>query len=57
MFSPVSNCRDCGEQIGWDRSKKGRPIPINPDGRMHFMTCPAKLFKRNGRIKEQGTDA
>ena len=57
MLSPVSLCRDCGEQIGWDRSKKGRPIPINPDGRMHFLTCPAKLFKRNGKVKEHGTDA
>lgn len=49
MPSPVSQCRDCGELIGWDRSRKGKAVPINPDGRMHFLTCPARLFKRKGK--------
>jgi hypothetical protein len=41
----ISHCKKCGQMIGWDRSKNGKPIPIDPDGRMHFLTCPMKNQK------------
>lgn len=42
MKSALSECRSCGRLIGWDRSKKGKPIPIDPNGQVHFISCPGR---------------
>jgi hypothetical protein len=44
MSQYLSPCRSCGQLIGWDRSKNGKNIPIDPDGRIHFITCPKRLL-------------
>src|SRR5438094_7831760 len=34
-------CRSCGAPIVWVISpKSGKKMPVNPDGRSHFSTCP-----------------
>jgi hypothetical protein len=39
---PISPCRYCKQLIGWDRSSKGKPIPVNPNGGVHFATCSSR---------------
>ena len=41
--APIAICRDCGRQIGWEGPlPSGRFRPIDPDGRLHFVTCPER---------------
>lgn len=35
-------CRDCGAAITWGDLPSGKRAPFNPDGSIHFGTCPAK---------------
>jgi hypothetical protein len=42
----ISLCKRCGQQIAWDRTKNGKNVPIDPDGRIHFGTCPMKRQKQ-----------
>ena len=40
--APEGKCRDCQETIVWLRSKRGKAVPINPDGLSHMDSCPAR---------------
>jgi hypothetical protein len=40
MNTPQSTCQHCGAPIIWGKSTGGRPQPLNPDGVVHFATCP-----------------
>lgn len=57
-----SNCKSCGQQIVWFKTKKGKNIPVNaetvepgddeldlPRHIAHFTTCPNADAHRIGR--------
>lgn len=37
----MANCRDCGQLIDFQR-QDGRWVPLNPDGREHYLTCTSE---------------
>lgn len=32
-------CKGCGATIFWIITKKGKKMPVDPDGASHFATC------------------
>jgi len=43
-------CAGCAAPIVWRRTEAGRFQPVNPDGTVHFWTCPdAAAFRRLAR--------
>jgi hypothetical protein len=37
-------CRRCGLLIAWETNANGKRVPLDPDGRLHFVKCkPTKL--------------
>lgn len=37
----------CGNEIWWVKTKKGKFMPVDPDGTPHWATCPkASKFKK-----------
>lgn len=43
--SSRSACRQCGQPIRWRETPGGRWQPIDPDGSVHFVSCPAREHK------------
>jgi hypothetical protein len=35
-----ARCRSCGALICWVKTPRDKRMPINPDGKSHFATCP-----------------
>ncbi len=33
-------CRSCGATIYWSETVNKKPVPVDPDGTNHFITCP-----------------
>lgn len=33
-------CKGCGAKIYWIKTKRGKNMPIDPDGEPHHATCP-----------------
>jgi len=40
--APEGKCRDCQGTIIWVRSRKGKAVPIDPDGLSHMDSCSAR---------------
>jgi len=41
-------CRGCGADIYWIKTTRGKNLPLDPDGRAHFSSCPnAEDFRRD----------
>jgi hypothetical protein len=36
-----TKCCQCGAPIIWGKSTNNKPQPLNPDGVVHFATCPS----------------
>lgn len=45
MAQYLTPCRWCGQLIAWDKTKTGKNMPLDPDGRNHFVRC-----KRGGKV-------
>ena len=37
-----ATCRSCDAPIWWGKSKRGKSIPLDADGGVHFLTCSAR---------------
>lgn len=48
----ISRCRGCKDIIYWVKTKNGNLMPINPDGKSHFATCPKADDFRNYNPKK-----
>jgi hypothetical protein len=42
-------CRSCEALILWVKTPRGKRMPIDPDGRSHFATCPQAASWRSAR--------
>ena len=40
--TPTSTCRQCDQPIRWRETPAGKWQPIDPDGAVHFSTCPKR---------------
>jgi primosomal replication protein N len=46
----MAQCKSCGADIDFVKSKNGNWMPINKDGSSHFQTCPnAKEHRKDNR--------
>ena len=45
--TPAALCSGCKATIYWIITRKGKKMPVNPDGTSHFSNCPqAQTFRR-----------
>ena len=48
-------CKGCGEEIYWIVTRRGKNMPVNPDGISHFETCSeADNFRKPKGPDEHG---
>ena len=43
-----ATCRNCGRSIFWMKSRRGKNVPVDPDGFAHFDTCPGTMTVDSG---------
>ncbi len=39
-FDNTGKCRGCSAEINWYRTPRGKTIPLDPDLKPHWSTCP-----------------
>lgn len=47
--TPKKECRSCRAPIFWILTPAGKPMPVDPDGKSHFATCPDASKHRKPR--------
>lgn len=40
--APAKPCKECGLEVYWVRSRKGKAVPLDKAGGCHYETCPVK---------------
>jgi len=39
-YTNTATCRSCAAPVAWAMTPTGRRMPLDPDGKSHFATCP-----------------